>query len=181
MSQSSKDDLVVLGQIGAAYGIKGWVKINSHTEPKAGIFDYDDWYIKSGRDWQPVKVVASRQHGKGLIAQLEGCNDRNAAELLKNAEIAIESSQLPELESGEYYWSQLEGLSVISSDAQGNEVLLGKISHLLATGSNDVLVVRGCEGSLDKRERLLPLVMEHVVKQIDLGAKVVKVDWDPEF
>ena len=59
---------------------------------------------------------------------------------------------------------------MITSDAKGNDVLLGKISHLVATGSNDVLVVQGCEGSLDKRERLLPLVMEHVVKQIDLDA-----------
>jgi 16S rRNA processing protein RimM len=181
MSQSSRDDLMVLGNIGAAYGIKGWVKINSHTEPKAGIFDYDGWYVKSGRDWQLVKVLASRQHGKGLIAQLEGCNDRNAAELLRNAEIAVESSQLPELAPGEYYWSQLEGLSVVTSDHTGSDCLLGKVSHLMATGSNDVLVVRGCEGSIDKRERLLPLVMEHVVKQIDLDSGVIKVDWDPEF
>jgi len=181
MSKPSEDDLVVLGLIGAAYGIKGWVKISSHTEPKAGIFNYDGWYIKSGRDWKPVKVAASRQHGKGLVAQLEGCDDRNAAELLKNAEIAVKSSQLPELESGDYYWSQLEGLSVITRDAQGGDVLLGKISHLMATGSNDVLVVRGCEGSLDKRERLLPLVMEQVVTQIDLDAGLMKVDWDPEF
>lgn len=181
MSQSSKDDLVVLGQIGAAYGIKGWVKISSHTEPKAGIFNYGGWYIKSGRDWKPIKVVASRQHGKGLVAQLEGCGDRNAAELLRNADIAVESSQLPELESGEYYWSQLEGLSVITSDTAGNDILLGKVDHLMATGSNDVLVVRGCEGSLDKRERLLPMVMEQVVIQIDLDAGQMKVNWDPEF
>jgi len=181
MSKPSEDDLVVLGLIGAAYGIKGWVKVSSHTEPKAGIFDYDGWYIKSGRDWKPVKLAASRQHGKGLVAQLEGCDDRNAAELLRNAEIAVKSSQLPELESGDYYWSQLEGLSVITGDAQGNDVLLGKISHLMATGSNDVLVVRGCEGSLDKRERLLPLVMEQVVTQIDLDAGLMKVNWDPEF
>ena len=181
MSQSSKDELVILGQIGAAYGIKGWVKITSHTEPKQGIFDYDGWLIKSGRDWQPVKVVASRQHGKGLVAQLEGCEDRNAAELLKNAEIAVKSNQLPELERGEYYWSQLEGLSVITSNEAGNDILLGKVNHLMATGSNDVLVVRSCEGSLDKRERLLPLVMEQVVIQIDLDAGLMKVDWDPEF
>lgn len=181
MSQSSKDDLVVLGQIGAAYGIKGWVKISSHTEPKAGIFDYDDWYIKSGREWKPVKVVASRQHGKGLVAQLEGCKDRNDAELFKNADIAVASSQLPELDSGEYYWRQLEGLSVITSDTAGNDILLGKVDHLMATGSNDVLVVRGCEGSLDKRERLLPMVMDQVVIQIDLDARQMKVDWDADF
>jgi len=181
MSKPLEDDLVVLGLIGAAYGIKGWVKISSHTEPKAGIFNYDGWYIKSGRDWTPVKVTSSRQHGKGLVAQLEGCDDRNAAELLKNSEIAVKSSQLPELESGDYYWSQLEGLSVITGGEQGNDVLLGKISHLMATGSNDVLVVRGCEGSLDKRERLLPLVMEQVVTQIDLDAGIMKVNWDPEF
>lgn len=181
MSQSSRDDLVVLGQIGAAYGIKGWVKINSHTQPQEGIFDYDGWYIKSGREWRPVKVAASRQHGKGLIAQLDGCDDRNAAELLRNAEIAVESSQLPELAEGEYYWSQLEGLSVITGNEAGNDILLGKVSHLMATGSNDVLVVRSCKDSIDKRERLLPLVMEHVVKQIDLEAGQIRVDWDPDF
>jgi 16S rRNA processing protein RimM len=70
---------------------------------------------------------------------------------------------------------------VITSNEAGNDILLGKVNHLMATGSNDVLVVRSCEGSLDKRERLLPLVMEQVVIQIDLDAGLMKVDWDPEF
>ena len=98
----------------------------------------------------------------------------------QGTEIAIRKEQLQELEAGDYYWHQLEGLQVIAGGEQ-DPVLLGAVSHMMATGGNDVMVVRPCEGSIDERERLLPYLPEQVIKQVDLAAGKVLVDWDPEF
>ena len=92
-------------------------------------------------------------------------------------DIAVDGALLPELDAGEYYWSQLEKLKVYTLDG----VLLGRVNHLIETGSNDVLVVRKCEGSLDKRERLIPYLPDQVIHEIDLEAGTLRVDWDPEF
>ncbi len=181
MPNSSPDNLVLLGRIGAVYGIKGWVKIQSYTEPKEGILSYPLWWIRSGNQaWQPVKLVDGRVHGKGLVASLEGCNDRNRAQSYCGAEIAVDKDLLPVLDEDDYYWHQLEGLKVVAVSG-GNPVLLGRVDHIMATGANDVLVVRACEGSVDQRERLIPYLQQRVVKRIDLEVGEIQVDWDPEF
>ena len=104
-------------------------------------------------------------------------DDRDVARDYCGLDIAIETSLLPELDDGEFYWSQLEKLKVYTLDGK----LLGKVNHLIETGSNDVLVVRKCEGSIDKRERLIPYLPDQVIQEIDLEAGTLRVDWDPEF
>jgi 16S rRNA processing protein RimM len=84
---------------------------------------------------------------------------------------------LPELPSGEYYWYQLEGLDVFTVSGE----CLGKVHHLMETGSNDVVVVRATSGSIDQRERLIPYLPDQVVQQVDLDQGRMVVDWDPEF
>ncbi len=84
--------------------------------------------------------------------------------------------KLPALAQGEYYWHQLEGLSVVAAGE-----MLGQVDHLLATGANDVLVVKPCDGSRDDRERLIPWLLESVVMNVDLCEGRIEVDWDPEF
>lgn len=168
---------VSLGKITSVYGVKGWVKVYSHTDPMTNILDYAPWYLKLDGRWQTVKLAQGRTQGKGLVAKLVGCDDRDQARAYCGAEIFVDQQQLPELQGDEFYWHQLEGLTVITE--QGDE--LGRVDYLIATGSNDVLVVKGMASSIDRRERLIPYLPDQVIKSIDLDSGCIRVDWDPEF
>lgn len=166
-----QDQVVILGQISGLFGVQGWIKVFSYTDPRENILQYDPWYVRVGDGWREVTLAEGQRHGKTVIARLEGCADRDAAAAWVGHEIGVRRDQLPALEQDEYYWSDLEGLQVETTAG----VALGRVSHLLETGANDVLVVRG------DRERLIPYVRPDVVVQIDLDAGVIRVDWDPEF
>ena len=155
------------------YGVQGWVKIESWTEPRLRIFDYQPWLLVNAPGVErEVDGVKGRAQGKGVVAQLPGVNDREQAMALVGQDIQVARSRLPPAASGEYYWVDLEGLAVSTADG----VALGRVSHLFATGANDVLVVRDGD-----RERLIPYVMGSVVLTIDLAAQQMVVDWDPDF
>jgi 16S rRNA processing protein RimM len=177
MKTYKTEDLTVIGQITSVYGVKGWLKIYSHTEPMDGILGYKPWLIQRNGQWTPVNVEVSRKHGKGLVAKLEKVDDRDVARQYCGMDIAIERSMLPALDVGDYYWSQLEQLTVYTLSDQ----VLGKVSHLIETGSNDVLVVKGDSNSIDLRERMIPYLPDQVVKEINLETGTMRVDWDPEF
>ncbi|HEY0719731.1 MAG TPA: ribosome maturation factor RimM [Gammaproteobacteria bacterium] len=163
---------LIVGRINGLYGVRGWVKVFSHTEPRDNILSYHTWYLRRGNEWQPIEPAEGRLHGKGVVARLTGCDDRDLAAGLIGSDIAILREQLQPAEAGEYYWADLIGLQV--STIEG--VDLGTVDHLLETGSNDVLVV--LQG---KRERLIPFIREQVVRSIDLAGKKMVVDWDPDF
>lgn len=168
---SNEQDRLVVGKIVGLFGVQGWVKIFSHTEPKENIFTYAPWLVEIKGEWRPMKVLSGRVQGKGLVASLEGYADRELARLLIGAEIAVLRSQLPKPAKGEYYWTDLIGLNVVTTDG----VELGKVDHLFDTGANDVMVVKG------ERERLIPFVTGQYVHEVDLDAGTIRVDWDPEF
>jgi 16S rRNA processing protein RimM len=162
---------IPLGHINGVFGVKGWVKVFSETRPREKIVKYSPWWIKQGNEWRRIKVLAGKAQGKGVIARLEGIDDRNQAELLKGVEIAIDRDQMAPASDGEYYWIDLVGLRV--ENLEGVE--LGKIKSLFETGANDVIVVSG------KKEHLIPFVQGQYVMNIDLSEGVMRVDWDPEF
>jgi len=166
-----EDKRVVLGRISGLFGVRGWVKVFSSTEPREGIIEYNPWQIRVRDEWRSVKIEAGQRQGKSVVVKLEGVDDRDAAASLMDAEIAVKRSDLPATEAGEFYWADLQGLSVRTETG----VELGTVDHLIATGANDVLVVKG------DRERLIPFVREQVVKQIDLDRQLLIVDWDPDF
>lgn len=174
-SSSSADDYLIVAKTVAAYGVKGWVKIKSFTSPEKNFLSYEKGFLYLNKQWQSVEIEQAKVHGKGLIAKFVGCDDRNAAELLVKSDFAILSADLPDLEEGDFYWHQLEGLNV-TCDGK----LIGQISHLLETGSNDVLVVKPSAESFDDRERLLPYRPE-VVLTVDLDGGLMQVDWDLDF
>lgn len=152
--------------------MRGWVRIFSYTEPRENIITYRPWFIrKPGGDWIEKLVADGRRHGKGVVAQLAGCTDRDAAHAFIGNEIAVRREQLPDTQSGEYYWNDLMGLQVLNTRDEN----LGTVDHLLETGANDVLVLKG------ERERLVPFVLEQVVLQVDLENAVIRVDWDKDF
>ncbi|NOX09414.1 MAG: ribosome maturation factor RimM [Gammaproteobacteria bacterium] len=165
------DQLVVLGRISGLYGVRGWVKVFSYTEPRENILNYKPWYIRSGAHWQVVELAEGKRHGKGVVARLADCTDRDVAAGWMDKDIAIHRDQLPKTAPGEYYWSDLTGLQ--ASTLEG--VALGVVDHLISTGANDVLVIKG------NKEHLVPFIQGQYVSAIDLVAGTIKVDWDPEF
>ncbi len=178
----ASQDLLVMGRVTTVYGIKGWVKVYSFTDPMTNILNYRHWYLRyPNGQTEAVKLDSSRVHGKGLIALFSGCADRNEALRFAGADILVNSRELPEPESGEYYWYQLEGLAVITQNDAGEDINLGKVHHLMETGSNDVLSVRGARGSIDRRERLIPWIDDQVIQEVNLDEGFIRVDWDPDF
>jgi len=177
MSQSS---YITLGEISGVLGVKGWVKVFSHTDPRVKITEYDQWFLrKKDQDWYSLKVLNGRKQGKNIVAQLEGINTREQAEALKGVQIAIQERQLEVLPENEYYWKDLIGLNVETT--QGID--LGKIDWIFNTGSNDVLTIKEVSRKDNKKrvERLLPFLMDDVVISINIKDNLMVVDWDPEF
>lgn len=143
------------------------------TEPREAIFEYQPWLL--GDELEAVHIRQGKKHGKHLIARFETVKDREQAAGLVNRQIAIYRDQLPALCAEEYYWTDLEGLTVQLEDGTN----FGAIRNMLATGANDVMVVQGVAQS--ERERLIPFVLGTYVKSVDLEKKLVVVDWDPDF
>lgn len=166
------EKFVLLGKIVGLHGVRGELKLESYTEPRTQIFRYQPWRMRSASGESTLEGCRGRAQGKGIVAELPGVTDRDAAAALVGSEIWVARSALPPPAPGEYYWSDLEGLEV--STVEG--VALGTVSHLLATGANDVLVVRHAD-----RERLIPFLVGQFVTEVDLDAGRVTVDWDPEF
>lgn len=161
---------VILGRVSGLFGVRGWIKVFSHTSPRTNILDHKTWYLSMEGGREKVLVKDGRAHGKGVVARLEGFDDRDRAAELLGADIAVPRDRLPEAEEGRFYWTDLEGLRV--QTLEGDE--LGKVDHLIETGSNDVMVVKG------ERERLIPFI-DQVISAVNLDAGVITVDWDPEF
>ncbi len=167
-------EVVVVGRVTSVFGIKGWVKVASFTEPAENLLDYGPWLLNERGVWREVEVTeVARRSGRkgGFIARFGDCRDRDAAARFTGLDIGVARSELPEAGEGEYYWSDLTGCRVRTMDG----VDLGVIERLFATGSNDVMVVKG-EG----RERLVPFTAE-AVPSVDIAAGEVIVDWDPDF
>jgi 16S rRNA processing protein RimM len=167
----SSETPLLMGRIAAPYGVRGWVRVVTFTEVPENLLAYSPWYLNRGGHWQEVELLDGREHGKGLVVQLQGCDDRDAAAALTGTDIGVYRSQLPPPDVDEYYWSDLVGLQVFTTDDR----LLGVVDHLIETGANDVLVIRG------ERECLVPFVMGQVVQSVDLESGVIRVDWDPDF
>ncbi|HRD65613.1 MAG TPA: ribosome maturation factor RimM [Candidatus Competibacter sp.] len=164
-------DWVVLGRVSGLFGVQGWVRVFSDTQPRDGIVRYNPVFLKRQDEWQPFEIETGRAHGSGVVLKFVGCDDRDRAASLLQCEIAVRREQLPPPEPGEYYWADLEGMQVVTLDG----VELGRIDSLFATGANDVMIVRG------ERKRLVPFIRGSVIAEIDLARRLVRVDWDPDF
>ena len=164
------DDLICVGYILGSQGIKGWVRVFSNTSPRENIVSYSPWFIEQGSVLNSTAVQGRRQ-GKNVLARLEGIEDRTRADELTGCRIFIDAQQLPRLEAGEYYWSDLVGLSV--ETLQGDS--LGVVTSMMETGADDVMVLTG------ERERLIPFVIDRIVREVDLDSQRIVVDWSLEY
>jgi 16S rRNA processing protein RimM len=176
MSQAS--DTLVVGKIGAPYGVKGWVKINSYTQELDGIFAYKPWLVIQSGESKEIVVDQWRTHNKGLVAKLVGVETRDDAESVKNLQISIKASLLPQLVGDEFYWRELVGMQVLTESGYN----LGVVKELFETGANDVMLIKAnINDAFGQKERMVPYLLDQVVKQVDREAKTIKVDWDPAF
>jgi 16S rRNA processing protein RimM len=161
---------VTLGRVSGVFGVKGWLKVHSYTEPRANIAQYGVWLLRMNGVDRPFEVEDGRAQGGSVVAKLRGLDDRDDALEWVGAEIVIEREALPELAANEFYWSDLEGLEVRTTAGE----VLGKVDHLLATGANDVLVTDSSP------QHLIPFIVGTVVKQVDLAARLIVVDWSTD-
>ncbi len=170
------DKKVILGRISTVYGVKGWLKVNSHTSPRNNIFNYAEWQLKTGKCWQSHKVEQGRPHGKTLVVKLTGCDDRDQAKCLVGSTIAVDRNQLPATDIDEYYWSDILGMHVITDVGKD----LGQVKEILETGSNDVLVVKNRNAGKSD-ECLIPWLIGDVVVRVDNDKSIITVNWDPDY
>lgn len=177
---AKRSNLINVGRVTGVFGVKGWVKVKSSTQPEDNIVNYSPWWLKTRHGVKAFEVDEYKFRPQGLVVHIKGIDDRDLAAEHSLVDIAIERSQLPELDRGDFYWHQLVGLKVIS-DFDGQEYILGVVKSLLETGSNDVLEVSHSDDSMDDRDRLVPYVDGMYVKSIDLSVGQIRVEWDPEF
>ena len=171
---SKQDTHIQLGAIQGVFGIKGWLKIFSFCRPKEQILDYSRWELRTLNNADVYVLQEGKLHGNGIVAKLQNIDDRTQANTLVRAEIWVAKSELPDLAKDEFYWFQLEGLTVISVDG----VQLGRVKRMMETGANDVIVV---QDETEKQEILIPYVREQVVKRVDLEKRIITVDWQKDY
>ena len=159
-----------MGRISAPFGVKGWAKIQPNTAAARNLLDYGTWWVGRDGDWREIAVAEARVQGRAVVARLEGCDDREAAAALQGKSIAVPRAALPRTQSGEYYWADLIGLEVWNTAGQD----LGRVTGILPTGANDVLMVAG------SRERLVPFIAD-VIREVNLAAGVIRVEWGADY
>lgn len=174
MAESDVGEFIPVGKISGVFGVKGWLKVFSFTDPRDNILNYKPLYMKQQGQWVKVEVTGGKLQGKAIVMSLKQVTDRNLAMPLMGAELAIQRSQLKVAAEDEYYWADLIGLNVVNQQ----DVLLGQVDHLLETGANDVLVVKTADV---ETEMLIPFVFDEVVLQIDLQNKNILVDWQADY
>ena len=175
-------DAIEVGRIADAWGVKGWFKVLPHSASPEALFSSKRWYllptergVKTFSGSMLLRVREAKEHSDTVVAQAQEVDDRDAAEALKGARIFIPRSSFPTAATDEFYWVDLIGLSVVNREG----VELGRVKELLSTGPQTVLVIEYEEA--DKTaERMIPFVSAYV-DAVDLAAKRITVDWQPDY
>lgn len=166
---------VVLGRIVGAFGIGGWLKIESYTDPPGNILNYSMWQVGQQDAWRTVKQIGGRVTAKGVQAALENISDRTAAERLRGELIAVDRDELPAPKAGEYYWDDLLGLDAYSPSGER----LGRIDAIRAMPAHPLLAIVGQRDG-KRVEHLVPLVKQRLLT-VDLDARRATVDWESDW
>lgn len=177
-NDKKQSDMIIVGKLGSSYGIRGWIKIFSYTEQSESIFAYKPWYLNIRGKWQEIELDDWKKHKNAFIGKLAGVSDRDDVQAYTNYEIGVSVKQFPELPQGRFYWKDLYGMRVETTAGYD----LGTVSEIMETGSNDVLVVTAnTKDAFNQKERLIPFLRPQVIKNIDVSANRIEVDWDPGF
>ncbi|ANZ22598.1 16S rRNA processing protein RimM [Buchnera aphidicola (Diuraphis noxia)] len=164
---------ILVGKVGKAYGILGWITIFSFSERKEKIFHYLPWFFCKEDKWTKVHVDDWKRYKKNFIVRIQGIFNRTEAENLTNSNIMINNHQLPELKKNEYYWFQIINFKVFNL----NQEYLGKVIDLLRTKANDILVIKN-EFKIYKKNIFIPFINEKIIKKIDINNKLIIAQWN---
>lgn len=171
------DAMVVMAHVQAPYGVQGWVRIRSFSSEPDTMLKYAHWWLRpAGSDtWREVARLGGRMHSGAVLALLEGIATREAALALRGAEIGVPRDAMPALGRGEIYWADLVGLEVVNREG----VALGQVVSVQEYGAHPVMrVAPGADAR--RAERLIPFVAAHV-DRVDLPARRIEVDWQPDY
>lgn len=170
--EASPASFVIVGRLGKAYGLEGWIHVHSFTEATDNLLHYDPLYWQPSDHWQPMPITDKRWHNHGIMIQMKALvPTREAVQAFSGREIAVLRSQLPPLPKGEYYWCDLEGLTVINRQ----HYTLGTVDHVLNVGSSDLLVIKKAQSTI-----MIPQ-LPHYVDAIDLDTGIITVDWELDW
>jgi 16S rRNA processing protein RimM len=181
------DDAIEVARIAGAWGVKGWLKVQSFSAQPEALFSSKRWYLQPpDKGPQPftgtvlLRVREAKDHSGGVVATVDGIDDKDAADALKGARLFVSRASFPTADKDEYYWVDLIGLSVLNREG----VALGVVRELLSTGPQTVLVLDAnepnAEGVLKPVERMIPFV-SNFVDGVDLAARRITVDWQPDY
>ncbi|MCU0925846.1 MAG: ribosome maturation factor RimM [Hydrogenophaga sp.] len=187
---SLPQDAIELGRIQEAWGIKGWVRIHPHSADTSALLESRQWFLQPpearfARGFSVfsgvvcVTVAEIKAHSDGIVARLEGLDDRTGAEALKGVRINVPRSAFPATPEGEYYWVDLIGLDVINREG----VHLGVVRDLMPTGPNSVLVMEYTEtvdGQEKVAERMIPFVAAYI-DDVNLAERRITADWQTDY
>lgn len=175
-------DAIEVGRVADAWGIKGWFKVLPHSASPEALFSSKRWFLlppeRGARHFSgPVlmRIKEAREHADTVVASAHDIPDRDTAQALKGSRIFVSRASFPSTVEGEYYWVDLIGLEVWNRES----VLLGRVSDLMATGPQSVLVLQYQDGE-HTRERLIPFVSAFI-DQVDLPSRRITVDWQPDY
>jgi len=175
-------DAIEVGRIADAWGVKGWFKVLTHSADPEALFSSKLWYLLPTERGVPrftgtvqITIKESKTHSDSVVACAQGFDDRTAAESLRGSRIFVARSNFPKAGKDEYYWVDLIGLTVVNREGQ----TLGCVKELLSTGPQTVLVL---EQEEDGKwvERMIPFVAVYI-DNVDLAAKIIKVDWQADY
>jgi len=175
------DDLVQVGYVSGAFGIVGGLRVTPFSVDADALLKVKTWWLDKPA-LRSVSVRTAKMHGGDVVATLVGMRDRNDAEALKGAAVQVSRSEFPKLEEDEYYWSDLIGLDVVNLEGEA----LGKVTDMMHNGAQSILRIAPAAsedaGAPDAKvsERLVPFV-EHFVKKVDLGSKLITLDWGLDY
>ena len=163
---------IALGKISGVYGVQGWVKVHSFTRPIQNLLKYRQWWIAKGEGYE-ARLIGGKVHANGVIAHITGkdgepITDRDIAASLLGSEILVERTAFPKLPTGQYYWVDLIGLSVVNEQGE----VLGDVTDVTSNGAQDVLVMKHGEA-----ERFIPFVHGHIIQSVDLKARRIVCNW----
>ena len=159
-----------MGRIVAAVGVQGWVRVKTFTGAPDALDAYAEWVVKAPEGWRYMALEEFAVRPNGSVAKLAGCDDRDAADRLRGAEVAVPREALED-EEGSLYQVDLIGLQVV--DEAG--AVLGKVDSFFEAGDTAVMVVGGTG-----RERMIPFVPAYV-KAVDRKGGRVTVDWKADY
>jgi 16S rRNA processing protein RimM len=159
--------LIELGIVGAPFGVRGWVKLRSHTDPPERILDHRELQLGLGGAWRAFRIESSGRSGGQLTVKLNGVDDRDQAQALRGAPVCVPRSELPQRDERDFYRADLIGCEVVNLAG----VRLGVVQHFVETPAHALMVVRGAQ------EYWVPAVPQHL-RRVDLRARQVVVDWN---